>query len=679
MMQISLLFTTREMKRQKSKWSQFTTFHYSWNELFTTATIEMKQISLLFTTCEIQWQKSKWSTFHHFSLLVKFNGKNRNEANFTTCQHFWNEPAKNEMKQTSLLFTTGEIKRQKSILSEFHYFSPLFNLLCMPLAALLSQRVGISHVTPECQSFSLALIPSARAEDLSNAQYSDSPLLNAMVPYTALPCLIKCDPDITAVPKRDLSVPKSPAWSASQNMRTVTPHRTRMICTTDAYFLVPHDSRWLAFVWSASFSKATPSSPANPPRFPTLLETDAPCFHWRTANQLYQNYNWKSGQNPHPIKHCQEKWLQYIKLCTICGSWLISEFFLNYTFICLVTIFITGVNIGWQRFSSGEQECGNSNIRKKWWYEWRASGRPITWIHKNRMSHPCCVFPQKPVGWACVAQTNGNNPLKHGTSHNFDITALLQTWSYAPMGQHYGWRNKNIDVPCPPPSCSQPQKNRQEHPYSSSSFLTRSGDTHNKNCQRCISTYSSKSEWGWQGLSTLSSNSSYRRGRDWVHWRFWPSWTPAWPSVLAWGSRTPWTSCFWPRLPQALSRKQARYSLSATASAPRFTDADSPVTATGISTSCCARRAGPPSSFSHDGRPIPSTSCSPSRLRLWTCKRSWPSGSRSVCSPILVRQSSVWGVAVFPFTNYQNSVGNSPEYLMMVLVLGDNLEFFLQF
>ena len=35
-----------------------------------------------------------------------------------------------------------------------------------------------------------------------------------------------------------------------------------------------------------------------------------------------------------------------IKLCTTCGSWNISEFFLNYAFICLVTIFITGVNIG---------------------------------------------------------------------------------------------------------------------------------------------------------------------------------------------------------------------------------------------------------------------------------------------------------------------------------------------
>ena len=70
----------------------------------------------------------------------------------------------------------------------------------VPLAALLSQS-----------------IPSACAEDLSNAWYSDSLLLDAMVLCTALPCLIKSDLHTTAIPERDLRVPKSAAWSAAQN------------------------------------------------------------------------------------------------------------------------------------------------------------------------------------------------------------------------------------------------------------------------------------------------------------------------------------------------------------------------------------------------------------------------------------------------------------------------------
>ena len=47
----------------------------------------------------------------------------------------------------------------------------------------------------------------------------------------------------------------------------------------------------------------------------------------------------------------QEHGLQYIKLSTTCDSWNNTEFFLYNAFICLVIIFITGVNIGLQRFS----------------------------------------------------------------------------------------------------------------------------------------------------------------------------------------------------------------------------------------------------------------------------------------------------------------------------------------
>ena len=49
---------------------------------------------------------------------------------------------------------------------------------------------------------------------------------------------------------------------------------------------------------------------------------------------------------------------------TICGSWNINEFFLNYAFICLVIFFITGVKIGKQRFSIRKQRCWSSRIGK---------------------------------------------------------------------------------------------------------------------------------------------------------------------------------------------------------------------------------------------------------------------------------------------------------------------------
>ena len=41
----------------------------------------------------------------------------------------------------------------------------------------------------------------------------------------------------------------------------------------------------------------------------------------------------------------QENWLRHIQLCTICGSWFISEFFLNNTFTYFSIIFITGFRI----------------------------------------------------------------------------------------------------------------------------------------------------------------------------------------------------------------------------------------------------------------------------------------------------------------------------------------------
>ena len=65
--------------------------------------------------------------------------------------------------------------------------------LCLagvPRAALLSQRMRISQFTLQHPSAGVALIPTACAEALSTTQYSDSPLLSAVVLCTELPCLI---------------------------------------------------------------------------------------------------------------------------------------------------------------------------------------------------------------------------------------------------------------------------------------------------------------------------------------------------------------------------------------------------------------------------------------------------------------------------------------------------------
>ena len=74
----------------------------------------------------------------------------------------------------------------------------------------------------------------------------------------------------------------------------------------------------------------------------------------------------------------EENWLQYIELCTICGSWFISEFFLNYTFTYYSMIFITGFRIWCQQIH------WKSSIRKEQRYEWGATGRPAAWNHRNR-------------------------------------------------------------------------------------------------------------------------------------------------------------------------------------------------------------------------------------------------------------------------------------------------------
>ena len=107
-----------------------------------------------------------------------------------------------------------------------------------------------------------------------------------------------------------------------------------------------------------------------------LEETPAVLSLEKLCEEHGYTYHWNSGQNPHHIKNGKRIVCKISNCVKVFVSWNISEFFLNYTFICLVTIFITVVNIGYQRFSFGKR-CGNSSIRKKWRYELRASERPV--------------------------------------------------------------------------------------------------------------------------------------------------------------------------------------------------------------------------------------------------------------------------------------------------------------
>ena len=88
-------------------------------------------------------------------------------------------------------------------------------------------------------------------------------------------------------------------------------------------------------------------------------------------------YHWTSGQKPHLIRNGKRIDCKIFKLCVIRGPWFIYEFLWNvHTYF--IIIFITGFCIWCQQIHR------NSSTRKKWKYEWRASGRQAAWIHRNR-------------------------------------------------------------------------------------------------------------------------------------------------------------------------------------------------------------------------------------------------------------------------------------------------------
>ena len=89
---------------------------------------------------------------------------------------------------------------------------------------------------------------------------------------------------------------------------------------------------------------------------------------------VYLPLDHRSKTTSHP--KWQENWVQYIKLCTIRCPWFIDEFLYNsrtYFFI-----FITGFSIWCQQIHR------ESSIRKKWRYEWGATGKPDARTNKKQ-------------------------------------------------------------------------------------------------------------------------------------------------------------------------------------------------------------------------------------------------------------------------------------------------------
>ena len=76
-----------------------------------------------------------------------------------------------------------------------------------------------------------------------------------------------------------------------------------------------------------------------------LEETPAVLSLGKLCEDHGYTYHWISDQKPHLIRNVKRIDCNVSKLCTTCGSWFISEFFLNYTFTYFSTIFITGFRI----------------------------------------------------------------------------------------------------------------------------------------------------------------------------------------------------------------------------------------------------------------------------------------------------------------------------------------------
>ena len=77
-----------------------------------------------------------------------------------------------------------------------------------------------------------------------------------------------------------------------------------------------------------------------------LQETPAVLSLEKLCEDHGYTYHWKRGQNPHLIKNGKRIDCKISNYVPFAVPGLSASSFFNYAFICLVTIFITGVNIG---------------------------------------------------------------------------------------------------------------------------------------------------------------------------------------------------------------------------------------------------------------------------------------------------------------------------------------------
>ena len=88
-------------------------------------------------------------------------------------------------------------------------------------------------------------------------------------------------------------------------------------------------------------------------------------------------YYWTSCQKPHLTKKRKRIDCKYFKLCALRSPWFINEFLHNpHTYFS--NIFITRFRIWCQQIHR------KSSTRKKWKYEWGATGKPAAWTNRNR-------------------------------------------------------------------------------------------------------------------------------------------------------------------------------------------------------------------------------------------------------------------------------------------------------
>ena len=108
-------------------------------------------------------------------------------------------------------------------------------------------------------------------------------------------------------------------------------------------------------------------------------------FHMENAAKITGKITTGPAVKNHVSSEMAKNWLQYIQLCKMCGSWFISELFLNFTFtyfIIIIIIIISGSRVWCQqihRKSSTRKKWKNETPPKNWWIR-RSTKTYIAWV-----------------------------------------------------------------------------------------------------------------------------------------------------------------------------------------------------------------------------------------------------------------------------------------------------------